>query len=452
MFVERSQRLFSTIKSEIGFTLLRTFIARSVAAFGSLVLLFVVGKLYGSTGVGVVALAQALMLGAVLLARCGMDSALMRYIGQDASSIHIKLYLRWAVLLGVFLSFIVSGLLLLSRRWLEDRFGSPGLSSILVGVSFSVPAYVVSLLLAGFFKGVRMPATACLMENGLIALLAAIYLMIWDWWGPVAGYKTVGWVYFFSSITVSIFGCFQVRSWFRRNSLFCVGDAVRRKEFLSTSVDFFVSTFAFFFQNVIAVMLAGWLLVPSDLGLFKVSQQIGLLIAFILIVLNAIFPPRFANLFYQGDFQELARLAKQGALVGGVMALPFFVICFIFAEWVLAWFGEGFSNAVPLLRVIALAQLLSVVSGSVAFLLNMTGHQKLMRNIALICNLLGLLAFCILIPCLGPLGAAMALAFTLVAQNFVSLFYVWRVLGIWTLPVPNLLEKLGVATFVGDKR
>ena len=67
-----------------------------------------------------------------------------------------------------------------------------------------------------------------------------------------------------------------------------------------------------------------------------------------------------------------------------------------------------------------------------------------MRNIALICNGLGLLGFLFLTPALGALGAAIALAFVLVAQNVVALICVWLKLGIWTLPGPNWLALLGI--------
>jgi O-antigen/teichoic acid export membrane protein len=205
-----------------------------------------------------------------------------------------------------------------------------------------------------------------------------------------------------------------------------------------------------FMQSVLSIIVAGWLLSESGLGLFKTSQQTATLINFVLIVINAIFPPRFASLHREGNISALGRLARQGALLGVAIAAPLLLVCLLVPGWVLGLFGSEFSQAVPLLRILALAQLVNVATGSVGFLLNMTGHETLMRNLALICNAIGLSMFFLLIPLFGPLGAAMALAFVLVVQNLVALYFVWRKLGIWTLPLPNVLSGLGISPEVDE--
>ena len=62
------------LNSEMGRSLIRTFVARGIAALGALALLVAAGRLYGPEGAGVLALAQSLLLGAGILARAGMLS------------------------------------------------------------------------------------------------------------------------------------------------------------------------------------------------------------------------------------------------------------------------------------------------------------------------------------------------------------------------------------------
>jgi O-antigen/teichoic acid export membrane protein len=444
--------LFRRLQSDIGLSFLRTFVARGVAALGAVALLLVVGRILGPEGVGAMALAQAVLMGASLMARGGMDNALMRFVGQDHGSMHVFLYLRWAMLQGLAIGLVVAALLVGLRGWVEGLFSSAGLADMLLGFALAVPASVFAFLLAGFFKGVRMPATASMMENGSVSLFTAVFLLIWFSLAGELDYAAIGWAYFVAATLVAGQGAVQLGLWRRPKLVNGVaeGPAVSRGQFHITSRAFFASTFANFMQSVLAVMIAGWLLTDAGLGLFKSAQQIGMLIAFVLVVINAIFPPRFAALYHQGKHSELNRLARQGALLGIIIAMPLLLICLIFPGWVLHWFGEDFTQAAALLRVIALAQLVNVASGSVGFLLNMTGHEKLMRNIALICNALGLLGFWVLIPPFGPMGAALALAFVLVCQNLVALVFVWRILGIWTLPCPNVLAMLGMRTLAKD--
>ncbi|GHC35094.1 oligosaccharide flippase family protein [Aidingimonas halophila] len=424
--------------------LIRTFIARGIAALGSLALVVVIGRLYGASGVGVYALAFSIILGTAILARYGMNNAIMRFVGQDHHSPHVMVYLSWGVKKALLLSFIAALVIFFARFYLESIFDAEGLSVVLTGIAIATPAFTLGYVLSGFFKGIRMPATACLLEHGSVSLVAAVLIFLIH----SSGVAAIGWGFALASWLVLLQGICQIWLWWRQqnweHSTTAYEPLVTRKQFAISSRAFFVMSLAGFMQRVLSIAIAGWLLSSDELGLFKTSQETGMAIAFILIVINAIFPPRFARLYHQQNMQALGRLARQGALLGALVAAPPLLVCFLFPGWVLGLFGSEFVAATPLLRLIAVAQLINVATGSVGFLLNMTGHEPLMRNIALSCNAIGLLLFFVLIPPFGPMGAAMALAFVLVVQNLVALFYVWRRLRIWTLPMPNVLKWLGV--------
>jgi len=53
------------------------------------------------------------------------------------------------------------------------------------------------------------------------------------------------------------------------------------------------------------------------------------------------------------------------------------LICTLFPVFVLNFFGEEFVAAAPLLVVLSLGQLINVATGSVGFLLLMSGHEKI---------------------------------------------------------------------------
>ncbi|MBT11531.1 MAG: hypothetical protein CMI02_05800 [Oceanospirillaceae bacterium] len=439
------------MRGEMGQALMRTFVARAIAALGALALALVIGRLYGPDGMGVYALAYGFLLGVGTLARMGMDNGLMRYVGQDPGSHRVPVYLRWALQRTLMLSVVAGALIWLLRYRLEGVFEAPGLAAVLVGIVLAAPPYAFGFLFSGFFKGIRKPATACLLENGSVALVAGALILAYGLWFGGNQLVVIGYAYAIAAWLVALQGGLQAWLWCRRQPWWGRGQmmddihvAVSRSQFMAVSRAFFVTGLANFMQSVLGLMIAGWLLTSAELGLFKSSQQTATLIGFILIVINAIFPPRFAALYHRGELSALGRLARQGALLGLVIAAPLLVLCLVAPGWVLGWFGDEFRQGANLLRIIALAQLVNVATGSVGFLLNMTGHERLMRNIALLCNSLGLAGFFLLPQLFGALGAALALAFVLVTQNLIALFFVWRRLGIWTLPGPNLLHRLGV--------
>lgn len=441
--------LLSRLNGEMGRALIRTFLAKGVSAFGALGLVVIVGQLYGPKGVGVYALAQSILLGSGILARRGMDNALLRFIGRDFKSPQVKNYLYVAGLRSLWVSVPLSLAVFLSRDKIEVFFTMPGLSSMLLGISLAIPFYTWSFLLAGFFKGIRKPATAALQENGAIALIAGGLILLLETLDKVGspGLALLGWVYLFAAIVIAAQGHVIALLWLGRNV-----SAERSSKlglenltkFRRVSQSFFIMGMAGFMQTALSIMIAGKFLGSVELGLFKSSQQIAVSVAFVLLVINAIFPPRFATLYHHGKMAELGLTARRAAVLGLGLSAPFLVACLLVPEWILRFLGEGFDPAANLLRILALAQLVNVATGSVGFLLNMTGHDRIMRNIALFSNGAGLLGFLVLSSWLGALGAALALAFVLVAQNLGAMVAVWLKLGIWTMPGPNVLALVGV--------
>lgn len=428
------------LKGDLVAPMIRTFIARGIAAVGGLLLIVVLGRLHGPAGVGVFALAQSIYLGAGILARYGMDNALMRYVGQDHTSCTVTLYLRWALTKTALLSLAAAAVVYLFRHLLAQWFDTPELAHLLAGVSLAIPSFTLAFVLGGFMKGIRKPATACLLENGSISLIASFFVVLLAYTWPQLGIAAAGWAMAMAAWLILGQGIWQTWRWIAQQNWISDETPISARRFASTSQAFFVLSLARLMQQVIGVMIAGWLLNSADLGLFRSAERAAFLITFILLVINAVFPPRFATLYHKGDLAGLSRLARKGAVLGILLALPILLICLLVPHWLLGLFGTEFVPAANLLRIIALAQLINVATGSVGLLLNMTGHEVLMRNIALSCNVLGLLLFFLLIFLLGTLGAALALAIVLVLQNLIALVFVWRKLGIWILPVPNFLK------------
>lgn len=440
-------RLGTRLRGELALALARTFIARGIAALGGLLLGAVLGRLYGPQGVGVFALAQSVIMGVGLLTKFGMDEALMRFAGRDPTSPTVRQYLRWALTRSFLLSLVAAIGIFLLRDMIAGLFSAPELAGVLVGIALAIPAFTLAFVLAGLMKGIRRPATACLLENGSISLVASFVILFLVWWQPNAGIAQAGWAFCLAAWLVLAQGAWQVWYWHGRVSIggsLEKNNSASRHEFEASSRAFFVLGLAILMQTVLSVMIAGLLLDTAELGLFKAAERAALLISFVLMVINAVFPPRFSALFHQGEIAALGRLARQGALAGLLLASPLLILCLAVPQWVLSLFGTEFTQAEDLLRVIAIAQLINVAAGSVGYLLNMTGHERLMRNIALICGGIGLGLFFVLIPLLGAMGAALALAAVLVMQKLVALFFVWRMLGIWTLPTPNMLRWVGI--------
>jgi O-antigen/teichoic acid export membrane protein len=354
-----------------------------------------------------------------------MDNALMRYVGQDPASASVPVYLRWALTKSALLSTVAAIVIYLLRNQFADWFDAPMLDSVLPGIALAIPPFTVAFVLAGFMKGIRKPVSACFLENGSIALFTSVILVCLNYFTSDS-LANAGWALAGAAWIVFAQGAWQIQAWFKQQIVRPDDIETDRSAFNSSSNTFFVMSIAQFMQQTIVVLIAGWLLSNVDLGLFKAAERVALLISFVLFVINAVLPPRFASLYRRGDLVGLVSLARRGALTGLLLASPLLFFCMFLPDLILGVIGPDFAEAALLLQIIALAQTVNVATGSVGFILNMTGNELIMRNITISCNLIGVSIFFVLIPMYGALGAAIALANIIVFQNLIALFYVQK--------------------------
>ncbi len=429
-----------------------TFIAKGVTSVGALLMVIIVGQIYGPTGVGVLAVLQGLILGGAILASYGMDQNLLRYIGRDRYSFKVLRFLRWALYIVILLSALTTGLLYSLKEHVDSLFEVEGLSAVLSVAAFAVPAASLSLLLSGFLKAIRKPVLATYLEGGGVAVLVSVLVLLANHLEVLSGIYDLGWVFSISTWTVLLIGITLVVRWRlvdgRKLKKSESKDSTKLdfKGFLVSASSYFLMNLANFIHSTLSVLIAGTMLTGSDLGLFKASQQTAMVIGFILVVMNSILPPRFASLYYQGDLSGLGKLAAYGAKKGLLFSSPIFFICFFFPGQILSLFGEGFEDGSRILQILALAQLVNVATGSVGFMLNMTGHEKIMRNIVWVTSSFGILFLYIFTPKFGVYGAALSISAMIVFQNLVALIYVWKEIGVWVLPCTNFLLLLGVTS------
>lgn len=423
--------------------------AKAVTALGSVVLVATIGRMYGASGVGVYAIAQSIIAIAGIVANCGMNGALLRFAGRNHRCVGVLTYLRWATIRCVAVSIAGAVLLFFGRHVLADLFNSEHLAPVLAGMSFALPPFAMATLLAGFMKGVRKPVLGTLLQNGLISLLAAVLLLLINWKFEGFGLAQLGYVYAAAAWAVLLWGISCLWHWYSTvtENTEQAFDPAPRKAFFESSNAWFFLALAGLMQTHLGMLIAGSLLTTTALGLYKAALQSAMLVRFIHMVINAVFPPRFAALYHEGDMSGLRRLVKQGAVAGAVLALPIVVVYVLVPGMFLSLvFGEEFRRAAKVLWIIAAAYYANVITGSVGYLLNVTGNEKLMRNIGIINNGIGLLLLVFLTYMFGVMGTALATAIMVINQSVLATWFAWRRLGIWPLPIPNVFHALGIQT------
>lgn len=176
----------------------------------------------------------------------------------------------------------------------------------------------------------------------------------------------------------------------------------------------------------------------ESVGIYGVAKRTALLTSFMLVAVNTIVAPKFAELYAQGDRRALSALARNVAKLMTLAATPILLAFVIVPNWVLGIFGSDFVAGAPVLTILALGQFVNVATGSVGYLLMMTGHEKLMRNNTVASAALNVALNAILIPKYSIIGAAVATAISLATMNLISTILVYWKLSIVTLPISGL--------------
>jgi O-antigen/teichoic acid export membrane protein len=180
----------------------------------------------------------------------------------------------------------------------------------------------------------------------------------------------------------------------------------------------------------------------ENIGIYSAANRTAMLTSFVLVAVNSIAAPKFAALYQEGDIDALGSLARNSTKIMVLLASPALLLFFMLPEWVLAIFGQEFKQGSTVLIILALGQFINVVTGSVGYLLMMSGYERLMRNVLFVCMFISIILNILLIPNYGIIGGALAAALVISIQNLIAMTLVYKKLKILTLPwISHLLIK-----------
>jgi O-antigen/teichoic acid export membrane protein len=183
------------------------------------------------------------------------------------------------------------------------------------------------------------------------------------------------------------------------------------------------------------ILLLGIFRPDAEVGIYNVAVQIAALVIFGLRVVNAIQAPHIAHLYAEGDMQRLQKMITKSSRAVLTTTVPIVLVIMVFGDEIIriAFGGEYRGAYIPLV-ILSVGQLINASMGSVANLLNMTGHERDTTRSIFIGAVVNLTLGISLTPNWGMTGAAIATAATLVTWNVVMWRKVYLRLGIETSP------------------
>jgi O-antigen/teichoic acid export membrane protein len=180
----------------------------------------------------------------------------------------------------------------------------------------------------------------------------------------------------------------------------------------------------------IGIVWVGYLCGPRDAGLYSSAVRTASLTSFAVVAANALAAPVFASLNAQKKREEIQEVVARLAHILFWPSLLVGIGLFATGPFVLGLFGRDFRAAAPALTLLVVGEVGGAGAGSVANLLQMTGHQDHVGYVLGGCALMAAVLSPICIRLWGINGAAVVCSVSFIVWKYIMHYQVVRALGV----------------------
>jgi len=404
----------------------------------------IIARVYGADILGIVAVLNSFLILATILTVLGTNTSILRLIPEHlvkySPTSAFKVY-RKTQYLVIGVSLFTGALFFLGADLIAGKvFNKPHLSFYFALAACFVVLKSLMLLNTQAVRGLRLIRTFAVMLimpqgfNLTLLLFFALVIATRDVpvYALICAYGLTG-----------IIGWIIMEYAFRKRM--APQDAVHSipaREILSISLPMLMTQTMIFLIGQTGVIMLGMFRSEAEVGYYAIAVKLATLTTFILQAVNSMAAPKFSELFHSNKVDELFHVAKKSAKLIFWTTSPILLGFLIFGKPVLDLaFGTAFGVAYPALVFLVIGQFVNSISGATGLFMNMTGNEKVFRNIMLIAAMLNIGMNIVLIPSLGILGAAVAAMVSLMCWNITTLIYIKMKFGKTTgyFPIPELL-------------
>ncbi|CAA0105650.1 Uncharacterised protein [Zhongshania aliphaticivorans] len=402
------------------------FLVRILGALAAFSATFFIARQLGAEESGYYFLTYSIVAVLAALSRGGLDNTVVRFIAADTKQA-LAVYNK-SILFGSALSVSIAIFFYLLADYLANNvLSKPALAPVFRSISLGIPGLALLTLGANALQGLRLVSWSIFVLNIAIncCLVGGAYYF------KIFQAQQLALVFSVGSILIAISG--GVLFYWK----------VPRSEKLGISWSIIFTSCLPLWLVVVMGQLVQWsgqffagaYLSPDLVAQLAVAQRTAMLTSFVLIAINLVVAPRFSALYKTGAMGELSSLAKKSVVLTSVIAFPILIVMLFFPTLFMGLFGVEFEQGASLLRILVIGQFVNVITGSVGFLLIMTGHERDLRSITLVSGTTALILAWVMTANFGVFGAAIGTAIAVATQNLLAVYFVKKRLGFNTLAV-----------------
>jgi len=381
-------------------------------------------RVLGVQGSGVYFLAFSAVSVATVIARCGMDNTLLRFVAVGAANndwVAINGIVKKSLILVSSVALVLTMIIVIIADWAAlTIFNKPELGSVLRIMALSIFPFSLLMLFAEMLRALKLVFGSQVIQGLLVPTinLLMLYALV-----AMFGLLAAPISYFIATATASLLGWFLWQKVTARTSS-VIGDFSWKKIFDSCIPLYGIALLNEGVIKSFPYLLLGMFSTSTDVGIFGAAMRTSVLVGLMLVVVNIMVAPKMAELYQKKQYDSLRILMRKSTLLMILAAFPILIVFITFPGLVMSFFGESFRSGASVLMILTVGQAVNVICGPVGYFLIMSGQEKTMRKIAIISALVLAVGAIILIPSYGAMGAALASALSLITFNLIMALFV----------------------------
>lgn len=398
----------------------------------SYLVIYFISKKNGAEGVGYFSITSNILILLAMIAAMGTNVSVLRYVGQyNNDRDHYKLrslYLNFVKLAFPIALILGSCIVIFSETIAQLIFKDLEYANALIAVGIMLPFFTLDLIAIEFIRGLKKLKISEFIRS--VSRPVIILICLYIYWSD--SIENILIIYFFCSAiilnsivssTVVIATIIPLKRGRGSESL---------NQLFKVSFPMMITSISAVLMGSISLFILKYFSTGENVGIYDVAMRFSMLISIILIVVNTVSAPKFAELYWANKTKELQVVISQSVKIIFLGALVISIIIAAASFPLLNFFGTEFTKGQVPLFILILGQLFNAATGSVGLFLNMSGRQNILRNTALLSLGIQLILSIILIPIMGMTGAAIASTSGGILWNLLCILYVKRELNIKT--------------------
>ncbi|MFL9837780.1 flippase [Flavobacterium sp. ST-75] len=404
------------------------FIFRLFGLGTSFLATMLISRLFSVGVFGNYSLAFTIAQATALVFALGIPSALVKIVGNNSYTyLQAKKLLIKGLKITLVFSIVPVMFFFFGAGFLSETiFKSDVLSNYFVVICLVLPLFIFHELFLFFFISVKKFKLYNVFMFGLPNLLLLAFLYLFYILKMPEHYTFIAFA--ISMLIVVITEAFMVFEIKPKT----VDTPLSSGALVKTAWPLLFSGLMLYLLNWTDLIMLGMMVDEDEVGIYNIAYKIGTLGFLVIVTVNIIMMPKMAELYGKGDLSGLKKFIHKSTRLIIFTTVPIVAGIVGLSSYILSFFGEEAIAGKSTLIIISAGILFSAMCGNTDQILNMTGNEKVFRNITVVCFLANISLNYLLIPVYGINGAAIASVATNALLNVISLFYMKKMLGFYT--------------------